>query len=257
MKIIISGSSGLVGTALVPHLEQDGHTVARLIRNRAVHGETVIPWDPQTGTLDPSDLSGSDVVINLNGRSIGGGRWTPQVKDSLRSSRLESTQTITGAIAAATDPPTLLINASAVGYYGDRGEEELDESSLPGTGFLADLCREWESAAIEAASEETRVVLLRLGMVVASGGALDKMLLPFKLGLGGPMGTGRQFWPWIALEDVLGAVDLAIGNPTLSGPINLVAPQQTRCADFARTLGHALRRPAFMPAPAFAVRIAL
>ncbi len=257
MKILISGSSGLVGSALIPHLESDGHKVVRLVRKLGARGEAELPWDPQTGSLDPEFLSGADVVINLNGRSIGQDRWSPQVKDALRESRLDSTRTLTRAIAAAANPPALLLNASATGYYGDRGEERLEESSAAGKGFLSDLTRDWEAAALEARSANTRVVLLRLGMVIAAGGALDKMLLPFKLGLGGPMGTGRQFWPWIALDDVLGAIDRAIENSDLDGPINLVSPQETRCAEFAKTLGRVLGRPAFMPLPAFAARIAL
>lgn len=257
MKIIISGSSGLVGSALRPHLEKAGHTVLRLVRGPGPAKEAELLWDPASGELDPTYLSGVDVVINLNGRSIGESRWNAQVKSDLRTSRLDSTRTITSAIAAAAKPPGLLINASAVGYYGDRGEEELVETSAPGHGFLANLSKDWESAALEAASDRTRVVLLRLGMVVAEGGALEKMLLPFKLGLGGPIGSGRQFWPWIALADVLGAIDFAIENAALRGPVNLVGPEETRCVDFARTLGRVLHRPAILPLPAFAARAAL
>ncbi len=203
-------------------------------------------------------LSGAGAVINLNGRSIAAGRWSEAVKAELRSSRLESTSTIVRAIAAAGEPPPLLLSASATGFYGDRGEELVDESAAAGAGFLAELARDWEAAAAAAASERTRVVLLRLGMVVAGdGGALQKMLLPFKLGLGGPIGSGRQFWPWIGIGDVVGAIRFALGAPTISGPVNLVAPQETRCKDFTRTLGRVLGRPAFLPAPAAAVKLAL
>jgi uncharacterized protein len=257
MKIIISGASGLVGSALVPDLEKNGHAVTRLIRppRRPARGEA--SWQPEKGDLEPSVLDGADAVINLNGRSIGEGRWTDEIKKELRQSRLDATNTIVAAISACERPPALLINASAVGYYGNRKDEILDESSKPGTGFLADLARDWEQAALAAASNATRVVLMRLGMVVANGGALKKMLLPFKLGLGGPIGSGRQFWPWVGLADVLGVVRFALDKSTVSGPLNVVAPQETRCSDFTRTLGSVLGRPAFLPMPAFAARLAL
>lgn len=258
MKIIISGSSGLVGTALVAHLAGAGHEVVRLMRGSADPAAGEALWDPGRRQLDPAVLSGADAVVNLNGRNIGAGRWSDSVKAELRSSRLDSTCTIAAAIRAADKPPALLVNASASGYYGDRGDEELDESSGPGGGFLADLCRDWEAAAMTAASERTRVVLLRLGMVIAGdGGALEKMLLPFKLGFGGRIGSGRQFWPWISLADVPGVVDFALGNQGLSGPVNLVAPQATRCSAFVDTLGSVLHRPTVLPLPAFAARAAL
>jgi uncharacterized protein (TIGR01777 family) len=257
MKIIISGASGLVGSSLVPDLEKNGHTVTRLVRppRRPARGEA--SWDPKKGDLEPSVLDGADAVINLNGRSIGNGRWNAKVKTELRQSRLDATNTIAAAIATCDNPPSLLINASAVGYYGDRGDEVLDETSSSGTGFLADLSRDWEHAALAATSSRTRVVLLRLGMVVADGGALEKMLPPFKLGLGGPIGSGRQFWAWVGLADVLGVIRFALEKSPVSGPLNVVAPQETRCSDFTRTLGSVLGRPAFLPMPAFAARLAL
>jgi len=258
MKIIVSGASGLVGTALTSGLEGDGHEVVRLVRRPVRGGAGEAAWDPSRGSLDPAVLSGADAVINLNGRSIAAGRWSEPVKAELRSSRLEATATLVRAIAAASTAPPLLLSASATGFYGDRGEELVDESSAAGTGFLAELARDWEAAAAAAASEQTRVVLLRLGMVVAGdGGALQKMLLPFKLGLGGPIGSGRQFWPWIGIDDVVGAIRFALGAPALSGPVNLVAPQETRCKDFTRTLGRVLGRPAFLSVPAAAVKLAL
>jgi uncharacterized protein (TIGR01777 family) len=257
MKIIVSGASGLVGSALVPHLEQAGHEVVRLVRSSAAAGSGAIQWDPAKNQLDPSAISGADAVVNLNGRSIADGRWNDEVKAELRSSRIDSTETIAEAISAAEMPPGVLVNASAVGFYGDRGDEVLDEASSAGGDFLAGLCRDWEAAAFAAASDQTRVAAVRLGMVVADGGALDRMLLPFKLGFGGPIGSGRQFWPWIGLDDVVGSIQFLIENDTISGPVNLVAPHETRCKEFTRTLGSVLRRPAFMPAPAFAVRAAL
>jgi hypothetical protein len=257
MKIIVSGASGLVGSALVPKLQAAGHEVVRLVRSPGAAGPGAIPWDPANNRLDPSAISGAGAIVNLNGRSIADGRWNDEVKAELRSSRIDSTRTIVEAISRADEPPGVLVNASAVGYYGDRGDEVLDESSTGGKDFLAGLCREWEAAAFAAASDQTRVAAMRLGMVIADGGALDRMLLPFKLGFGGPIGSGRQFWPWIGLDDVVGSIQFLIDNPGISGPVNLVAPHETRCKEFVRTLGSVLRRPAFMPAPAFAVRAAL
>ena len=258
MKIIISGSTGLIGEALVAHLAGAGHDVVRLMRGSADPAAGEALWEPARRLLDPAILNGADAVVNLNGRNIGAGRWNDTVKAELRSSRLDSTCTIAAAILGADKPPALLVNASASGYYGDRGDEELDESASPGSGFLADLCRDWEAAAMTAASEQTRVVMLRLGMVIAGdGGALEKMLLPFKLGLGGRIGSGRQFWPWISLADVPGVVDFALAHRDLSGPVNLVAPQATRCSEFVDTLGSVLHRPTVLPLPAFAARAAL
>ena len=241
----------------MPSLEAAGHEVVRLVRvsTRIAPGEAV--WDPAAGTLDPALIDGADAVINLNGRSIATGRWNSAVKEELRSSRLDSTRTLADAIGNAENPPRLLINASAVGYYGDRGDEMLEESSSIGEGFLAELSRDWEGAALAARSERTRIALLRLGMVVARGGALGKMLTPFKLGVGGPIGSGRQFWPWIGIDDVCGIIEFILGHEEIEGPVNAVAPQEIRCSNFARTLGRVLSRPAVMPMPAFAARLAL
>jgi uncharacterized protein (TIGR01777 family) len=257
MKIVISGSSGLVGSALSQSLGRTGHHVVRLVRAPRQPENSEALWNPTTGTLDPRAISGADAVINLNGRNIGDGRWSSSVKGALRTSRLDATRTIVEAIGRADEPPPLLISASATGFYGDRGDEVLDESSGPGDGFLADLARDWEEAAFEASTEQTRVVALRMGMVLARDGALAKMLTPFKLGAGGPIGSGRQYWPWIELDDVCGVVQFALENSDLRGPVNVVAPQETRCGDFTRTLGRVLRRPAFIPLPAFAARLAL
>jgi len=257
MRIIVSGASGLVGSALLPALGAAGHDVVQLIRPPRRPGSRDAVWDPATGQLDPAIVSGADAVINLSGSSISRNRWNTKVKDVLRSSRLDSTRTMVEAIGAAEQPPSLLVNASAVGYYGNRGDETLDESSLPGSGFLSDLCRDWENAAASAGTGQTRVVALRLGIVVADGGALERMLLPFKLGLGGPIGSGRQFWAWIAIADVVGAIRFILDHGEVDGPVNLVSPEETRCADFSRTLGRVLRRPAVLPAPSFAVRAAL
>ncbi len=257
MKIVISGASGFVGNALVSHLEQQNHDVIKLVRRPPIHGSIERSWDPTTTDLDPQVVSLADVVINLNGRSISQGRWSTAVKHELRSSRLEATRTIVLAITRSEIPPPLLINASATGYYGDRKNEELTEASAPGTGFLADLSREWEATALEAPSDKARVVLLRLGMILGDGAALAKMLPPFKLGFGGPIGNGRQWWPWIALDDVLGAIDHIIAHREIKGPVNLVAPETATSKTFARALGEHLGRPAVIPAPTFAVKLAL
>ena len=257
MRIVISGASGLLGTALTRDLEAAGNEVIRLVRGTRPVGPKEKSWDPASGRLDPTVLVGADAVINLNGRNIAQGRWNARVKEDLRSSRLDATRTIVTAIALADPPPKVLINASAVGFYGNRGHEALDENSAAGDGFLAELTRAWEAAALEAHSDLTRVALLRLGMVVASGGALGRMLLPFKLGLGGPVGSGHQFWPWIAMSDVLGVVRYVLDHPDLRGPLNLVSPETVQCTEFAKTLGRVLHRPAILPMPAFAARLAL
>jgi len=257
MKIVISGASGLVGSALCSGLGAEGHEIVRLVRRQAAFGPNEAPWDPAAGRLDPALIAGADAVVNLNGRNIGEGRWSARVKKGLYSSRLDATRTIVDAIARAEQPPPLLVNASATGFYGDRGDEILDERSCAGEGFLSDLCRDWEAAALEARSDRTRVVCLRLGMVVAKGGALARMLPLFRLGLGGPLGSGQQFWPWVAIDDVVGVVRFALANEQLTGPVNLVSPEACRCKEFSRTLGRVLHRPAILPAPAFALRLAL
>jgi uncharacterized protein (TIGR01777 family) len=256
-KIVISGAGGFVGEALSRHFAETGVEVVRLVRGKRPPTPSERPWNPARGELDPAVLAGADAVINLNGRSIAGGRWTTEVKDELRSSRLDATTTLVDAIARADTPPGLLVNASATGFYGTRGDEVLTEGAPEGAGFLADLARDWEEAAAGAGSAATRVVMLRLGMVIGDGGALKKMLLPFKLGLGGPMGSGRQWWPWIGMNDVVGVVDHVLGHQDLAGPVNVVAPEAVTSKGFARALGKYLGVPAIVPAPAFAVRLAL
>ncbi len=258
MRIVVSGASGMIGTRLVSALRGAGHEVVRLVRGRSPAGADELPWDPAAGPLEPGLLAGADAVVNLNGRNIGGGRWTATTKHELWSSRGEPTRVLADAIRNAEPPPRVLVNASATGYYGDRGDEVLDETAERGSGFLADLCAAWETEAEEARSEHTRVVCLRLGMVVsADGGALDRMLLPFKLGLGGPIGSGRQWWPWVGLADAVGAFRFALEHAALDGAVNVVAPDATRCCEFTAALGRVLHRPAALPAPAFAVRLAL
>ncbi len=258
MQIVISGSGGLVGGHLVPFLRSLGHEVRRLIRgDSAAQAPDAVAWQPANGELDPAALAGADAVVNLNGRGLSDRRWTHTFKDELRASRIESTRTLVTALAAADPRPPLLISASAVGYYGDRGDEPVDESAGPGNGFLAQLAKDWEAEARLAADAGARVVLLRLGIVVGRGGALGTMTPIFKLGLGGPIGNGRQWWSWVAMEDVLGAVRLALEEPALTGPVNVVSPKESRCRDFVTTLGAVLRRPAVIPLPAAAARLAL
>ena len=257
MKIIVSGAGGLIGSALLPSLVAAGHEVVRLVRRPVGGGSGEIQWNPDAGQLNPTVLDGADAVINLNGRNISEGRWNAAVKGGLRSSRLNATNTIAAAIDRCEAPPGVLVNASAVGFYGDRGDEILNESSPVGEGFLAELSRDWEAAATGVKTADTRVVLLRLGMVVAREGALGKMLTPFKMGVGGPIGSGRQFWPWIGIDDVVDIVQFTLENEDLAGPLNLVSPQEIRCTAFARTLGRVLGRPAILPMPAFAARFAL
>jgi hypothetical protein len=257
MKIIISGASGLVGQALTASLAHQGHEIVRLVRSAKPRGEDEASWNPAKGLLDPEAIDGADAVINLNGRNIGAGRWTAAVKNELRTSRLDATRTLVQAIGQCEQPPRVLINASATGFYGERGDDEVDEQANAGDGFLAELARDWETAALEAESETTRVVLLRFGMILADDGALKKMLTPFKLGAGGPIGSGRQYWPWIDIDDVCGITDFVLEQDDLNGPINAVAPEQVRCKQFTSTLGRVLGRPAIVPLPAFAARLAL
>jgi len=256
MEIVLSGSSGFIGSWLRPELESRGHRVIRLVRDPALAGsDGCIFWDPAQGQLEPTSLQGADAVVNLAGRNISGARWSTTEKRRLTASRLQTTETLVRAMTRCSSAPAVLVNASAVGYYGSREDEELNESSGAGDGFLARLARTWEGAALEAVSAGVRVVLLRLGMVVGRGGALGRMLPAFRLGLGGRLGSGRQWWPWIAMEDVLGAVVHVLEDSTVSGAVNLVSPCAVSCRQFVQTLGAVLGRPAFLPVPAAALRL--
>ena len=262
MKILMTGSTGLVGTALVSALARDGHTVCRLLRPQsAVLGGAKegfdVPWNPATGELGGAGV-GADAVVNLAGASIVGGRWTKARKELLRASRIDTTRALVGALAKMHARPRVLVSASAIGIYGDRGDELLTEDSKPGTGFLAGLAREWEAEALKAEALGIRVVLGRFGIILAPhGGALAKMLLPFKLGVGGRLGSGRQWMSWITLEDVVTITRFAMENGAVRGALNVVAPQPVQNAAFTTVLGKALRRPTLLPAPAPALRLAL
>ena len=262
MKVLVTGSTGLVGTALVKALASDGHTVCRLLRpqSKTTLGSKDgfdVAWNPETGELGGAGV-GPEAVVNLAGASIAGGRWTEKRKELLRTSRIDTTRALVHALAKMNARPRVLVSASAIGIYGDRGDEVLTEESKPGTDFLAGLAREWEAEALKAEALGIRVVLARFGIILAQhGGALAKMLLPFKLGAGGRLGSGKQWMSWITLEDIVGVIRYAIENNAVRGALNVVAPQPAQNSDFTKALAKALHRPALFPAPAFALRLAL
>jgi hypothetical protein len=261
MTVAVTGASGLVGSALVPFLTAGGHSVVRVGRGapRGPQSPAVrdVQWDPERGRLDPAALEGVDVVVHLAGANVAG-RWTGAYKDEILRSRVDSTRLLAETLARLARPPRAFVSMSAVGYYGDRGDEVLDEGAPPGQGFLADVGRQWEAAADPARAAGIRVVHPRLGVVLSPrGGALAKLLPPFSAGLGGPTGSGRQWWGVIGLDDVVGALHFMATRDALAGPVNLVLPDPVRNADFARTLAHVLGRPALVPTPAFALRLAL
>lgn len=258
MRVLVTGSSGLIGQALVRRLAGAGHEAVRLVRTEPAEGEAAVAWDPQAGTLDPAALEGFDAVVHLAGENIGAGRWTAARKARIRGSRVRGTGLLCAALAGLDRKPKVLAAASAVGIYGHRGDEELDEESPPGDGFLPELCRAWEKAAEPAAQAGIRVVNLRMGLVLArEGGALARMLPLFRLGLGGRLGSGAQWMSWITLDDVTAAIAHVLGAEALSGPVNLTAPRPATNRDFTKALARVLRRPAVLPAPAFALRLAL
>ena len=256
MKVLVAGSSGLIGTALCSRLEREGHEVVRLVRRQPARGE--LRWDPEAGELEQEAIEGIEAVVHLGGRNIAAGRWTATVKAQLRQSRVQTTQLLATRLAGLAAPPRVLVCASAIGIYGNRRDEELDEESDTGEGFLAELGRAWEGASAVAAEAGIRVVQARLGLVFdRRGGALAKMLLPFRLGVGGKIGDGRQYVSWISLEDAVAALIYAVENDALRGPVNLTAPQPVTNAELTRTLGRLLRRPTLLPLPAFAAKLLL
>jgi uncharacterized protein len=257
VRIGVTGSRGLIGSALVRALAEEGHAVVRLVRSVAAIPGDSARWDPETGAVDTESLAGCDAVVHLAGESLAGPAWTAERKRRVRDSRVEATRLLCGSLLRMDDPPAALLCASAVGYYGDRGAEVLREESPPGRGFLAQVCREWEDAADVAARGGIRVVRLRFGMVLSPhGGALARMLPPFRAGLGGRLGSGRQYVSWVALYDAVGAVRHAIRTPSLEGPVNVTAPHPVENREFTRILGKVLSRPAALPVPAFALRLA-
>ena len=251
--VAVTGASGLIGTALTAALEKRGDRVVPIGR-RPTDGGVV--WDPGTRQIDETTLDDIDAVVHLAGERIDG-RWTATKKRRILDSRVEGTEVLAGALANLDHPPAVVVSASAIGFYGDRGDEELTEDSQPGTGFLAEVCERWEAAAAPIASPDTRLVLARTGIVCTpDGGALGRMLALTRLGLGGRLGNGRQWWPWITIEDEVRALLHLLDTPIV-GPVNLVAPEICRNAEFVRSLARALRRPAVLPAPALALRAAL
>ena len=257
MQIAITGSTGFIGSALVARLAERGDRVTRLTR-RAPRGPDEVRWDPGGGILDPEDLRGVDGVVNLAGEPIAGGPWTPRRRRRIRDSRVQGTSLLARTIAGMEGGPAVLVSSSGIDYYGDRGDEVLTEDSGAGDDFLAQVCIAWEAAADPARAAAVRVVHPRTGLVCAArGGALPKLMLPFRLGLGGRLGSGRQFMSWITLDDMLDLLLHALTSDRLSGPINAVAPGPVRNAEFARTLAAVLRRPAFVPVPRFAPRLVL
>ncbi|MGH9875763.1 MAG: TIGR01777 family oxidoreductase [Pyrinomonadaceae bacterium] len=255
MKILIGGSHGLVGTALIKSLEAAGHEVFRLVRY-APHSKTEVEWSPDRYSIALARIEGFDAVVNLAGESIADGRWTDEKKRRIRESRVKGTKLLGDALANLAVPPKTFICASAIGYYGNRGDETLTENSAPGNDFLATVCSEWEQATALATEKGIRVVNTRFGVILGTeGGALKKMLLPFRLGLGGKIGSGKQWMSWIALDDVVAALNFALTNGELAGPVNFVAPNPVTNAEFTKTLGRVLSRPTLFPMPSFAVRL--
>lgn len=256
MKVAISGSSGLIGSVLIPRLESVGHTVVRLVRDHRQHGANDIYWQPASHILDPQRLEGLDVVIHLGGQNIASGYWTKARRHTIQTSRTQSTSFLSETIAGLRTPPRLFMSASAVGYYGHRGDEWLDESASPGTGFLAETCIQWEQSTAILAARAIRVVILRFGMVLSRrGGALKFMAPAFRWGLGGMIGDGSQYVSWITAADVAAVVNRVIDDATIRGPVNVVAPNPVTNREFTKVLAHTLRRPAYLPLPASVARL--
>ena len=255
LSIVVSGATGLIGRPLVERLRARGHTVRRLVRSARDSQPGDIVWDPSGDQLDFHALEGTDAAIHLAGEPVAH-RWTSERKLAIRESRVKGTSLLARTMASLTRPPRVLLSGSAVGFYGNRHDEVLDESALPGDDFLARVARDWEAATAPAAVVGTRVALLRTGIVLSRhGGALERLLPPFQLGVGGPIGNGRQWMSWISLEDELRAIEHALVTEAIAGPVNLVAPTPVTNADFATTLGRVLHRPALLPVPAFALQL--
>ena len=255
MRIAIAGASGLVGKALTPLLETDAHDIVRLVRNSPKAGE--IEWHPNQDSIDPAKLQEFDAIINLAGENVAEGRWTEEKKKRIHDSRVHGTHLLSEAIAKLTTKPRAFLCASATGIYGDRGDETLNEQSESGGGFLAGVCREWEMATEPAHRAGVRVVNLRFGPILARvGGMLEKMLMPFKMGLGGKIGSGKQYISWVGIEDAVAAIKLALNDESIHGPLNVVSPKPVTNERFTRALGEVLSRPTVMAMPAFAARLA-
>jgi uncharacterized protein (TIGR01777 family) len=264
MRILVSGSTGFLGTALIDALEREGHSIVRLVRPDTGHPDPVgdraqtVRWDPVGSQFDATAAEGADALVHLAGASIADGRWNAARKNLLRTSRVEATRHLMGAVSKLKRPPRVIVASSAIGYYGDRGDETLTEGSASGTDFLSAACRDWEAETARGAEFGARAVMLRFGIILAAhGGALPRVALPFKLGAGGKLGSGQQWMSWLTLAEAVGIIRFALVNSALSGPTNAVTPNAVQNADFTRVLAKTLHRPALFPAPAFALRLAL
>jgi len=258
MRVLVSGTNGLIGSSVVAHLTEQGHQVSPLVRGAQTGRSDDVRWNPLTGVIDREGLEGLDAVVHLAGENIAARRWSARQKSRIRDSRVVGTRFLVEALAQSQQRPKLILSASAIGFYGNRGDEELTEASDPGTGFLAEVCQEWEAVANVAREQNIRVVNLRFGVVLSTeGGALAKMLLPFRLGLGGVVGSGQQYWSWIALEDVPLVIEHVLSCDELEGPVNCVAPVAATNRQFTKTLGKVLHRPTVFPMPGFAARLLL
>jgi uncharacterized protein len=262
MKVLVSGSTGMIGSALVAFLSSQGHEVISLIRPQTKgsplsNGKSAtISWDPKAGNINTEALEGFDAVVHLGGENIADSRWSEARKNELRESRAESTRLLAETLAKLKNRPEVFLVASAIGYYGDKGEAILDEESSKGAGFLSDLCQQWELATKSASQADIRVVNLRIGVVLSTkGGALAKMLLPFEMGAGGEIGDGKQYFSWVSIDDVVGAILHALKTTSLSGPVNVTAPNPVTNKEFTKALGKVLFRPTLIPIPSFGLRI--
>lgn len=257
MKVVVSGASGLIGSALVPHLRSAGHEVIRLVR-RAPASPDEASWDPATGTVDLGSIGGVDAVVNLSGAGVGDKRWTDAYKAEIRNSRVQATSTLAKAMAGLEPKPRVLVNGSAIGWYGDTGDRPVNESAPVGSGFLAEVVRDWEAATAPAEQAGIRVVQARTGLVVAKeGGAWARLFPIFRFGLGGKLGSGRQYWSWISLRDEVRALTFLLEHEEVGGPVNLTAPHPATNAEVTSAMGKVLGRPTLLPVPTFALKAAL
>lgn len=255
MKILVTGSTGLIGSALVSFLAENGHVVKRLVRTEPASGEDEIHWSPESGSIDKAGLEELDAVVHLAGENLASGKWTAEKKARIRDSRVVGTRLLSESLSQLTQPPKVLVSSSAIGYYGDRGDAVADEGAFSGSGFLAEVCHEWEDAAGSASEAGIRVVNLRIGVVLSpDGGALARMLPPFKMGFGGKLGNGKQYISWIALDDAVGVIHHCLTQDGLHGPVNAVTPNAVTNGEFTKTLGRVLNRPTLFGMPAFMVR---
>lgn len=256
MRILVSGATGLVGAALTQRLAADGHEALPL--QRGVPGDGRITWDPASGRIDGEKLNGFDAVVHLAGESIAGGRWTEAKRNRIRDSRVEGTRLLASTLATLSAPPKIFVSASAIGYYGNRPGSTLNEDDAGGRGFLADVCCQWEQAVQPAIEASIRTALMRFGVILSRrGGALEKMLPPFRMGLGGVIGSGKQVWSWIDLDDAVGALLHTLSQSSLTGPVNTVAPEPVTNHAFTKALGRVVRRPTLFSMPAFVARVVM